>query len=319
MLFDINEEKNKRRKKPKKLVGLEFDEVSLVDSPCNMIPFAIVKRDDKSTKEREKRYKDAKQEVSKVESAEIVINTDFTPDGTEVSINDNKLDMTKLDNFSFSYWKPLESDPPEFKPFNFGYTTIDEANGGQEVTSYNFAKRSKENMNTELKKATKALFNEEIELGEGLTDEEQVELAKHLNTINDYSSDFPTDLRKAIGFALLTKSPENFASKVANILRDTAEKIGELSEEDEETEEEEESEEEEEEEETDEPDDEEQEEEEEETEETDDEADEEETEEDDEEDEDIEEEDEEEDLSDDEIDELVSEASEDILDELLGE
>lgn len=216
MLFDLN----KRRGKKKKITNLEINEVSVVDRPANMIPFAIVKsEDDKAT-------------IEKAESISIEINTDFTIDNTFLKVNGNEISSADLDSFSISFMKQKRDEYagrmyPKY-PFYFSYAKmIDGEDGARSLEIYQIEKSDKEQaMTDELKEATKQLFGEEVDMGE-LTLSEQKELVKSFSVINEYSSVLPPDLRTAIGELILMKST-SLASKVSEILEDAAKKIGEL-------------------------------------------------------------------------------------------
>jgi len=296
-----------RRRKPKKIEGLEIDEVSIVDVPANQIPFALIKRakakwtrayindlpdsaflyiepggkkdEEGKTVPRSLRhfpYKDkngkvdlphlrnaiaripqsklpeklkerlqakarrilereqGKKKVKQADSLSVRFQSNWTVEGSELVLNGETIPLNKLESFAFGYTKLQEGAAVQTSPFYLSYT-LQQEEGGPSVT-YTFQKAKKgASMIEPLKKITKELFGEEVpELAEGLSEEQQQELVKNLQVIADYSAYFPTELASAVGAVILTKADGPIA-RVAEILREAAEKLEELDEGSEET------------------------------------------------------------------------------------
>ena len=211
-----------KRKKPKKLLGLQVEEVSLVDSPANMIPLMIVK--DKNFKGKVKKVKSDKLECN--------IVTDFTKDGTKVKINGKKVDGIGAISL-YNYVTYLDNGMPGDPRVAFSYTTYNQSDGSEEVVRYDYSYKEPTNveketkdMNTELTKTLKNLFKEVPDGFDELNDEEQKELAKNLSLVEEYVDDMPPALREAIGNVfLLVKTSTSEKASIADILTEAAEKI----------------------------------------------------------------------------------------------
>ena len=264
-LLDLDKWKKKR---PKKLVGLDVQEVSLVDNPANLIPLMIVKgepiekiiRHEGSkwvlyTRDGKKKLGtfDTKAEAlaqeraiharqARKESDEVVVNvekvkadklecsiaTDFSVEGTKVKINGKKVDGICGINLSI-YESIMENNMPGPKKVYFSYSTRKQVGDSEEYTNHMYspaAQVEKEtDMNKQLTKVLKNLFDDIPDGFDDLDENSQKELAENLSLVEEYVADMPPALREAIGKSLLVKAAKPDLKSIADVLDEAAKGI----------------------------------------------------------------------------------------------
>lgn len=168
-----------KAKDSRELRDIKIKEVSLVDSPANKIPFLFFKN------------QDGARVVNKQKNPKIVIESDGSVDGTNISINGEALN--RLKSFDFGFY---ESNDPKAS-IHASYSIATESDSGFSRTENYYLSKGEMTMDKILKVLQAYLGTEEVDF-EKRADEE--EIAKAIELINEhYKEDFPEDLHEAIG------------------------------------------------------------------------------------------------------------------------
>jgi len=197
--------------KSRKMKDIHLKEVSLVDSPANLRPFLMFKREGKPG--------DGSLSVMKT-NVNIEIESDGSKGGTSIIVNGDTID--NLQSFSFSIWDGSDNEAS----VNCSYSKLVESVDGFSRTETFYLTKGDNVMDPRIAKLIKSLFGdkevkfEKSELNEATI----VELEKALTTINEFKEEYPVELAKAIGLVSVHAS-QGYAQPVEKKVEDKPEQV----------------------------------------------------------------------------------------------
>lgn len=165
----------------RELKDIDLGEVSLVDKAANKKKFLFFKQEDEK-----KIPKKLKKKIN------IVIDSDGTVGGTKIKIN--KEELKNLRDFSFNFWS---GDDPLHIVSCYYSKVVETGDGFSRSETFHLSKGVIQ-MQAEIKKQLEEYFGENSEFDFEKAAENK-DVVKALETINEYRTDFPDDLKKAIG------------------------------------------------------------------------------------------------------------------------
>lgn len=170
-----------KKKKPRKLIELNIEEISLVDSPANMKAFYFVKND----------------EVQ--DASSLRISSDGTLSGTSVKLNGEEVENIEKLMFSFS---PGDDNHP------ISFSIVQEDGAGSGLSRINKTNNNSKGVLVmdKLIELMKEFIDDDIltdevkeKIEKGISKEDIKVLKDSLSLLSKYKEDFPVEVVKAIG------------------------------------------------------------------------------------------------------------------------